>query len=166
MGQGIVNSCGFLLLQILYNIQPNDCIQELNGGSCDVNHRQPSGMRVPNNLQSSLYHSSSVYLVPEYTVDTTEACTEFQITIQSGKDGGKFDLAGNGNAGMFRYLVPVKDPKVKEKITEVALVGLTSRVKNVTSVGSGKFDGMTTDINTHQNDGYYLYLVWKSVETG
>lgn len=122
-------------------------------------------MQASNNLRPSLYNSSSVYLVPEYTVHATDACTEFYITIQCARDASRFDLAKNENAEVFRYLVPVKDPKVKEKVTEVALVGSTSRVKNVALVGSGEFDGMTTDINTHQTDGYYLYLAWKSVET-
>lgn len=128
----------------------------LNGGSSDINHHQHS---------TSSYNSTPVYLAPEYTVLAKDACTEFQISIQSSKDAGKFDLAKNEDVGMFRYLVPVKDLKVSEKITEVALWGAEKRVKNVAFVGDGKFDGMTIDINTHRNEGYYLYLVWKSVET-
>lgn len=150
-------------MQILYSIQPNDCIQELNGGSSDINHRRPSCL--PRLGGQSLYHTTSVYLVPEYTVLAKDACTEFQISIQSARDASKFDLGKNEDTGMFRYLVPVKDLNVSEKITEVALWGAEGRVKNVACVGDGRFDGMTVDINTHRNEGYYLYLVWKAVET-
>lgn len=142
----------------------------MNGGSSNITYLQPSGgwvsvvdfMYLRSNSKSFLEHSSSVYLVPEYTTLPEDACTEVQINVQSGRDVSKSDLAISRKTGMFHYLIPVKDPKVKEKIAEISLLGATSRV---TLVGSGEFDGMTTDINTHRNNGYHLYLVWKSVET-
>lgn len=68
-----------------------------------------------------------------------------------------------GNDGTYRYIIPVKDSRVKEKITEVALLSRKERVRNIASVESGVFDGMSIDINANRKDEPYLYLVWKSV---
>lgn len=67
---------------------------------------------------------------------------------------------------MFRYIVPVKDQNIKEKIIRISLFGGAEPVTDLSSVDSGEFNGMTTDINQHRNKGSnHLYLIWKSVKT-
>lgn len=96
----------------------------MNGGSSNITHLQPSGgwvsvvdcMYLRSNSKSFLDHSSSVYLVPEYTTLPEDACTEVQINIQSGRDVSKSDLVINRKTGMFRYLIPAKGPKVKGRL--------------------------------------------------
>lgn len=102
-----------------------------------------------------------MWLVPEFTDIPEAACTGFQIFIQSTQDSTRVNLA-QGDIGVWRYLVPVRDKKVMEKITEVSLFGgVNRRVTNVAAVGPN-FDGMTINMNTNRGD-YCLYLIWKSV---
>jgi len=61
-----------------------------------------------------------VWLVPEYTTKIEDAVTGFDVFI--GAADSRPDLA-KGAGGAFRYLVPVKNPRVATKITEVALIG-------------------------------------------
>lgn len=110
-----------------------------------------------------LDYSSYVWLVPEFTNTPEAACTGFQVHIQATQDTAKDNLA-QGDAGIWRYLVPIKDQKVKQKITEVYLFGGTNRrVANIAAIEPGNFDGMTINMNTNRGD-YCLYLLWKCVE--
>lgn len=67
---------------------------------------------------------------------------------------------------MFRYIIPVKDQNIKNKVIRISLLGGTKPVTDLTSVDSGGFNGMTTDINQYRNSvNNHLYLIWKSVKT-
>lgn len=99
--------------------------------------------------------SRFVWLVPEYTKKIEDAVTGFDVFI--GEADARPDLA-KGAGGAFRYLVPVKNPRVTTKITEVALMRRTS--------GGGPspgFVGSTSDLNRSRR-GDFLYVIWKSVE--
>jgi hypothetical protein len=100
--------------------------------------------------------SRFVWLVPEYTQKVEDAVTGFDVFI--GAADARPDLA-KGAGGAFRYLVPIKNPRVKTKITEVALM---RRQSGDRGLGPG-FVGSTIDINDGRG-GDWLYLIWKSVE--
>ncbi|KAL7271760.1 hypothetical protein RUND412_005453 [Rhizina undulata] len=124
---------------------PSDRVRALNRQLDDIN---------------SGFQGSYVWLVPEYTQDVSQACTGFDIFIQASADSGKSDLAKGAN-GLYRYIVPIKNPKEKKKITEVALL----RSENWADIKSAPgYDGITPDINRDRKKDW-LYVVWKSVQT-
>lgn len=106
-----------------------------------------------------------MWLVPEYTVFPSAACTSFDIQISNSVDTSKKNLS-EGTI-VFRYIVPVKEQKIARKITMVALIaGVGGAIANSASTPYGSFDGMTIDINDSDwNKAHdYLYIVWKSVK--
>lgn len=90
-----------------------------------------------------------------------DACTGFQLLISSTPDHTKENIA-SGSSGMFRYLVPIKDRSVKEKITQVALLRDKSAVGSVGNPTDDEYDGMTPNINLGRSG--YLYVIWKTVK--
>ncbi len=101
--------------------------------------------------------SSFVWLVPEYTQKVENAVTGFDVFV--GAAGPWPDLA-SGAGGEFRYLIPIKNPRVKTKITDVALM---RRQSGDLSGGGPGFVGSTIDINKDRG-GDWLYFIWKSVK--
>jgi hypothetical protein len=100
-----------------------------------------------------------VWLVPEYTSQIEEAVTNFDLFIQNTATAGP-DLA-SGAGGEFRYLVPIKNPREKKKITEIAL--MRRKDGDLRGPGHGYGNSLTSDINRHRG-GDWLYLVGKEVE--
>ena len=102
---------------------------------------------------------SYVWLVPKYTTNVDDAVTGFDLFIQENADDSKPDLA-RGAGGKWRYLVPVKIPQERKKITEIAL--MRRQGGDYSGPGSG-YVGRTQDINRHRG-GDFLFLVAKDVE--
>ena len=98
-----------------------------------------------------------MWLVPEFTHKVEDAVTGFDVFI--GAAGHWPDLA-KGAGGAFRHLVPIRNPRVKTKITEVALM---RRESGDHRGGGPGFVGSTIDLNQSRG-GDWLYFIWKSVE--
>ncbi|KAI0087495.1 hypothetical protein BDY19DRAFT_892966, partial [Irpex rosettiformis] len=120
---------------------PPDALRELTGLSNSINHG---------------YGGKFVWLVPEYTTDSSSAANSFSITIQSIADLAFDDLA-KGAGGDFRYLQPKLDTKMRVKITEVQLLRSDAHVKTP-PVG---WHGISNDINFGRQRTH-LYVIWKS----
>lgn len=105
--------------------------------------------------------STSIWLVPEYTKDPSDACTSFTVATHSSGQSSTLNL--DRTHGTHRYLVAVKNTEVLQKITEVALIRRTQYdgTLNITSLG---YDGMSTDIRNMSTNNP-LYLMWKTAKS-
>jgi hypothetical protein len=96
-------------IRVVYGTKPSDVppdrVREVGGLSNDINCG---------------YHGDYMWLIPEYTFRIEDAVTGFDLFIQNTATAGP-DLA-SGAGGEFCYLVSIKNPREKKKITEIALM--------------------------------------------
>ncbi|EJD43972.1 hypothetical protein AURDEDRAFT_152297 [Auricularia subglabra TFB-10046 SS5] len=128
-------------------LQPNDRVREATGQSDDINFD---------------FEGKYVWLVPQYTYNTNEAATSFELRTQGGAVRGMSDLAV-GAGGAYRYLVAIKDSRQTKKLVELKLLrdnGSITAGEVPGRLGSNHWTGLMQDINVGRKKTW-LYLVWR-----
>ncbi|RXW20933.1 hypothetical protein EST38_g4913 [Candolleomyces aberdarensis] len=139
---------------------PSIRVREINGGNDDIN---------------AGFKGKYISLVPVYTTNKDKAATRFDLILNDGplpaeqvaaneerRAQGKpciTDLA-EGAGGLYRYLVPVADPRVTHKVTGLAL--LREFGGPGTDIHSLGYNGMSMDLNRSRK-GDWLYVLWRTV---
>ncbi|KAJ3547348.1 hypothetical protein NM688_g5410 [Phlebia brevispora] len=132
-------------IDVAYGSQPSqevrNAVHEIHGAGDDINMN---------------FGGSYVWVTPQYSNYSSDACTSFKVDIQGSPMPGYKDLA-KGAGGDYRYLIPVKDSAASWKIMDLALLRSSTAVSSPPS----PYSGMTSDINQGRG-GDFLYLVWRT----
>ncbi|KAJ3559522.1 hypothetical protein NM688_g295 [Phlebia brevispora] len=132
-------------IDVSYGSQPSqevrNAVHEIHGAGDDTNKG---------------FGGSYVWVTPQYSNYSGDACTSFNVVIQDSEMSGHKDLA-KGAGGAYRYLIPVQDSSVVAKIIDIAFLRSSSAVSSPPSA----YSGMTSDINQGRG-GDYLYLIWST----
>ncbi|KAK4466129.1 hypothetical protein QBC42DRAFT_330831 [Cladorrhinum samala] len=129
----------------------DDHVHELTGKSADINKG---------------HKGKYVWLIPEYTFDTSQAATGFEIRIQGNAMSGLMDLAKDAG-GDYRYAFVDHDQYKDQKVTDARLIRSGSQLSAAQQVEMIKNQGLgngwvggVRDINENRG-GDYLYLAYR-----
>ncbi|KAJ3557903.1 hypothetical protein NM688_g1217 [Phlebia brevispora] len=133
-------------IDVVYGSQPSqevrNAVHEIHGAGDNINMG---------------YGGSYVWVTPQYSNYSGDACTSFNVVIRDSEMPGHQDLA-KGAGRPHRYLIPVREPSARSKIVDLALLRSSSAFSNPPP----PYSGMTSDINDGRG-GDFLYLIWRTV---